>query len=470
MNPAPLDSDAPQDHPIDPTGKTKTWKIGSLSYTKSALISLFLILLLGDFFWSMRDRSVGPVASWYLKHLEIPNLVFALILSSFPAALHLFLSPVVSYKSDRLRSKWGRRIPFLLVTTPIAAFGIIGMGLCPYLGPLLHQFLGASSPGEKIATVICFGLFWAAFELATVAAQAVFGGLINDVVPKELLGRFYGLFRAVSLIDGMIFNTWIIGKVDSWYTGIFCVVGLLYGVGFLWVCYKIKEGDYPPPPPADPTKIHPVDSLVHATKIYFRECFTSSHYIWIFVMMTLAALCFQPINIFNIPYAKSMGMDMEYYGKCLAFSFFISLCLSYFLGWLADVFHPIRTGIVSLLAYAAICIWGSIYATNPKMYAIALVLHVVVSGCYFTTAATLGQRLFPHSKFAQFASAGGVLLSIGTMITGPALGSLIDATGNNYRYAYVIGGLLALIAAGAGFHVNSRFMKLGGPKHYHAPE
>lgn len=418
----------------------------------------------------MRDRSVGPMAAWYLKHLEIPNLLFALILSSFPAAVGLLLGPVISYKSDRLRNKRGRRIPFLLVTTPLAAFGIIGMGLCPFLGPALHQFLGTSSPGEKISTVICFGLFWAAFELATITAQAVFGGLINDVVPKALIGRFYGLFRAVSLIDGMIFSYWILGKVDDWYTGIFCVVGLLYGVGFLWVCHKIKEGEYPPPPPADPTKSHPIDSFLHATKTYCRECYSNTHYTWIFVMMTLSALCFMPINIFNIPYAKSMGMDMDYYGKCVALSFFVSLCLSYFLGWLADLFHPIRTGIASLLLYAAICLWSSLFAINPKMYAIALVLHTVISGCYFTTAATLGQRLFPQSKFAQFSSAGGILLALCSMVFGPAVGSLIDVTGNNYRYAFVVGGALAFIAALIGFKVYSHFMKLGGPQHYQAPD
>jgi hypothetical protein len=41
-----------------------------------------------------------------------------------------------------------------------------------------------------------------------VIANAVFGGLINDVVPPALIGRFFGLFRAVSLLAGIIFNFW----------------------------------------------------------------------------------------------------------------------------------------------------------------------------------------------------------------------------------------------------------------------
>jgi Na+/melibiose symporter-like transporter len=47
-------------------------------------------------------------------------------MSTFPGAVALVLGPIISYKSDRHRGKWGRRIPFLMATTPIAAFGMIG--------------------------------------------------------------------------------------------------------------------------------------------------------------------------------------------------------------------------------------------------------------------------------------------------------------------------------------------------------
>lgn len=113
----------------------------------------------------MRDRSVGPMAQWYLKHLEVPNYLLALLISSFPALVGLILGPIISVKSDRHRGPRGRRIPFLLLTTPIAA-------------------------------------------------TAVLGGLVNDVVPRELLGHFYGLFRAVSLIDGMAIGPVVDGIID----------------------------------------------------------------------------------------------------------------------------------------------------------------------------------------------------------------------------------------------------------------
>jgi hypothetical protein len=185
-------------------GKPNVWRAGTLTYTTGSLIVLFLWLLWGDFSWAMRDRSVAPLAQWYLKSIEVPNLLFALLISTFPAAIGLVLGPIISYKSDRHRSPRGRRIPFLLITTPIAAFGMLGLAATPYISRWVHGHFPDQS--EMVVAVLCFGVFWAAFEFATIVASSVFGGLIGDVVPAPLLGRFYGLFRAVSLIDGMISN------------------------------------------------------------------------------------------------------------------------------------------------------------------------------------------------------------------------------------------------------------------------
>jgi len=448
--------------------KLPVWQAGTLTYTTGGLVVLFLWLLWGDFAWAMRDRSVGPMAQWYLKHLNVPNILFALLISTFPATIGLVLGPIISYKSDRHRGPRGRRIPFLLITTPIAAFGMIGLGLCPILGPLLHQAMGSSSPGERVATLICFGVFWAAFEFATIAASAVFGGLINDVVPAPLFGRFHGLFRAVSLIDGMIFNYWLIGKVDTHFTVLLIVIAVFYGTAFMWVCFRVKEGVYPPPPPEEESP-SPVGGFIKGAKTYFRECFSRSYYVWVFVMLTIAALSSMPVNTFMIPYAHSLGMSMDAYGKCMATIFLVSLILAYPLGWLADAFHPLRTGLACLAGYLAVTAWGALYARTPETFAIALVLHGVLSGCYYTSAASLGLRLFPRSKFAQFASASGIIGSLCGMTLGPLIGTMIDVTGNLYHYTFTAGCALSVIALATGWHVHGKFMRLGGPKNYIAP-
>jgi len=478
---------------VDPVTGEKIWSAGTLTYTSGGLVLLFTLLLLGDFSWSMRERSVGPMSQWYLNSLNVPSLWFGILFSSFPAMIGLFLGPIISVKSDRHRGKLGRRIPFLLVTTPIAALGMIGLGLTPYLtswlhgtlrdhqpfGNWLHSILDGSVFGDKLINamqnemfmaILCFGLFWTFFEFASIAGNAVFGGLINDVVPRSLLGRFYGLFRAVSLIDGMIFNYWLMGLVPTYFTVIMIIIGVFYGFAFLWVCLRVKEGDYPPPPERE---VHPVTGEVGnwwiGVKAYFKECFSHYYYVSVFVMMMLAGLSFAPINVFALPYANSLNVDMKEYGHYLALTYLISLCLSYFLGWLADKLHPLRMALITLLGYAIVTAWGGIYATSASGFLVAWVLHGVLSGCYFTSTASLGQRLFPHSKFAQFASAAGILGALASMGLAPLVGQIIDVSGKVYRLTFVAGSCLSLLAMVSGIVVFFQFQKLGGAENYVAP-
>lgn len=446
----------------------KTWHVGTLTYTGTGLTILFLWLLFGDFAWSMRDRSVAPLSQWYLSSLSVPNIVFGLIISSFPAAIGLILGPVISVKSDRHRGRWGRRIPFLLVTTPLAAIGMIGIGVTPLVVQWVHGHFPEQN--EWVVAVACFSVFWAFFEFATIAGQAVFGGLINDVVPKELLGRFYGLFRAISLIDGIIFNYWIIGKAPSHFTLILIVIGLFYGVSFMLVCLKVKEGNYPAPPPRPAASGTFFNKVWQEIRLYCRDCFTNPYYLSIFLMMTLATLSFYPINIFAMPYARSLDIDMNIYGKALALTFGISLALAFFLGWLVDIFHPLRMAMASIAGYILATLWGAFYADTQQAFLIAWVAHGVLSGCFFTTSASLGQRLYPHNKFAQFASAASVFLSLSVVGIGPLVGTLIDLSGNVYRYAFAVGLVLASSALVVSFYVHYRFMRLGGPRGYAAPE
>ena len=465
----PKTADTPVDR-VDAETATPIWRAGTLVYTSGGIITLFLWLLFGDFAWSMRDRSVSPMAQWYLNQLDVPNLLFALLISSFPAAAALILGPVISVLSDRHRGPRGRRIPFLLLTTPIAAAGMIGLGLTPLISYWVHAYYPSAS--EAVVSIVCFGVFWAAFELATVASQAVFGGLINDVVPKPLLGRFFGLFRIVSLADGIVFNFWIMGKVPEHFTLILCTVGVFYGLAFMWVCVNVKEGDYPPPDSYSPgNRVEGVSHRIsHEIRAYFRQCFANPYYLTVFLMLMLAAAAMAPVNVFTIPYATSLGISMEIYGHYVALTFFVSLCLSYFIGWLCDAFHPLRVVIASLVGYALVTLWGSFFAFTATTFLVAWVGHGILSGCYFTSVASLGQRLYPESRFAQFASAAGIFTGIANMFIAPLVGMLIDASGDFYRLTFFAGFALASLALICAMSVHARFLQLGGVSRYVAPE
>jgi len=393
------------------------------------------------------------------------NFVSSLLIATLPYGLILLIGPIVSYRSDRYRSCWGRRIPFLAIHIPFVVLSMVAVAFSPILGQGLHQILGTYSPGLSTCTLIIIALGWGVFELATVVANAVFYGLINDVVPSSLLGRFYGVFRAISLIASILFNYFIFGKAEEHFPIVFLGIGLVYGLSFTMMCLKVKEGEYAPPPEPKAG----AGNFFTAARTYFHECFSKPYYLWVFVSIALPWIAFIGVNHFSVYFAKSLAMDMGFYGKCLALTYGCSLVLSYPLGMLADKFHPLRTSLVVISLYALVTAAGAIFSTNPETFAVFFVLHGILSGAWFTSSASLPLRMFPKENFSQFYSALNMFIGLGIMTAGPIVGKLIDFTNKFYQLTFIASSTLAFLAIFIGLIVHAKFMKLGGPKDYAPP-
>lgn len=459
-------SGLPLDAPSPSAGGTKTWRVGTLVYTTGGLMVLFCLLLFGDFAWQLKERSVGATAQLVLRKFQASDFLVGLLIGSIPAAIGMIVGPIISVRSDRHRGRWGRRIPYLLIPLPFVVASMAGLAFSPTVGGHLHEWWGAASPGLNTCVLISFAGFWGIFEVFSIMANAVFGGLVNDVVPQAVIGRFFGLFRMVSLIDGILFNTFIIKHAEEHYFWIFIGTGLFYGIGFAIMLLNVREGEYPPPAPRSnegwPGRIEGI-------RAYFRECFAKPYYLWVFMAGILCGMSFSPLNSFSIFYAKSLGMGMETYGHYMAASFACSLVLAYPLGSLADRFHPLRVGMVAVGLYVLVSVWGGLFASTPRSFGFAFLAHTIISGTYFTATASLGQRLYPREKFAQFASAAGLMGAVCGGLLPPTVGLVLDLSHHNYRLTFAMGAVLACLGMVALGMVYRRFVQLGGPRNYVAP-
>ena len=442
------------------------WKHGTLTYTTAGLAVLLFWLLWGDIAWSLRDRSVPSVMQLLFQKFGASNLLSSRLISSLPNILVLICGPIVSYRSDRHRGRFGRRIPFLLLHIPVAVLSMIAVALSPQLGRGLSGLLGSCSPGSGSCTLLFIAMGWSLFELATVVANAVFYGLVNDVVPTALLGRFYGLFRGISLIASILFNYYVFGHAEKHFPLVFIGIGVVYGFSFLTMCLRVKEGGYPPPEPIQEGE----GGFIPAMRLYLRNCFSNRYYLWVFAAIATPWVAFIGVNHFSVYFAKSLSMDMSVYGKCLAVTYTFSLILSYPLGMLADRFHPLRTSLAALFLYAVVTLGGAIFSTSPRAFAVFFVLHGVLSGAWMTSSASLPLRLFPRGKFSQFYSALYMFIGLGIMTAGPLIGQALDFTHRFYRLTFMASCGLTVLGLGLGLVVHSKFMKLGGPNQYVAPE
>ena len=345
----PIQAKLLDEQPIASPGLERVWKVGTLTYNFGGLSSLFGWLLCGDFALAVRDRALQGVVQLLFKKYGASDMFSGVLLASIPSALGLFIGPIVGYKSDRLRSSWGRRIPYLLITTPFMVIGLVGLALSPQLGRGLQYLLGSHSPGAASSVLLFLGAFWILFEIAVIVTGAVFGALLNDVVPQKVVGRFFGLFRVVALIIGIFFFHYMGGNVETMASLILLTVAVLYGVAFTLMCLNVKEGNYPPP--EDEVKAGATSALSPIIS-YFKNGFGQPFYLWVFANGILWNTANAPFGIYAVFYVKSISMSLTAYSNCLIVTYLLSLVLSFPIGWLADRFHPLR---LSLLICSPLC-------------------------------------------------------------------------------------------------------------------
>ncbi|MEI8194912.1 MAG: MFS transporter [Phycisphaerae bacterium] len=417
----------------------------------------------------------------FLKHYGASNILTAFMRGTLPGILGMVLGPILSYKSDRHRGRWGRRRPFLFVGVPMAALAIMGMAISPILGRWLHPTLERWAQGwtgkpwePNYSVLLCFGMFFAIFDVAAVLTGSVFAAFFNDVVPREVLGRFWGLVRAVSIGVMIVFMGGIIGVADHYYALIFLAVGLIYGVGFMSTVFMVKEGEYPPPEgqrEAGRSGRAMFINIYRAVASYFRVCFGKPFYLWVFAAQILPnSLAFASIYTWSQWFAtKNVGLNVGQYGRLTALYFIISLPLTPLQGWLADKFHPLRVAMVVLALHIPAALWGGLYIHDGTTFAIAFVITGLLQVLWGTATTALWPLLYPKATFAQLTSAADLLATIIGMGYGLSLGWFLDYTHSNYRYTFLLAGILDVVALAATVVVYQKFKALGGTKGYVAP-
>ena len=281
---------------------------------------------------------------------------------------------------------------------------------------------------------------------------------------RPVLGRFYGLFRAISLIVGIFFMFSVFGKSDSHYVSIFIGIGLIYGLGFVAMCARVKEGDYPPPPVDDDG---PPSSLKSA-KTYLRDCFAKPYYYWVFAALILPNLAFTPINAFNLYFSQSVGMTTDRYGKLQAHLNFCRFPRAVPFGPLADRFHPARLAIGALILHGAASLSGGFFLFTTRRHLALPTCSPVGLGLATTT------RHWPCSCLPERKSRNLLSVSILSTFVGisfdPLIGRMLDVTHNAYRYTYIAGGILDAAGLIVTIVVFRKFIALGATKGYVAPQ
>lgn len=421
------------------------YECGTLRYSFSGVIVLVCWLLVGELGVAVHGRWAHPTGLVVLRNYAASDTTVSLLISTLPAVLSIFVVPYIGYRSDHFRSRWGRRRPFLMVSAPLGAMAMAGIAFAPQIAQQASLLLGTWSPDLRTLNIGLFCVFWTVFDCAALTTATLFAGFVSDVMPRRFLGRFYAMFRITGLCIAISFNKWVFALTDHHLFEILMTIALTFGLAIPLMCLMIREGESPPLQEEAPA---PGRGRLKLALSQLAACYTQPYYLWAFAAFVLAAVTFNPFNTFSQNYALGLGITKARLGYLTATAYTVSIVSAFAIGWLVDRFGALRISMIMMSAYFVVALTGYICVNGPAVFQYVYLAHVIMSGAYFTAAASLPMALFPRTDFVRYNSSKETMVAFGNLFVSLIQGPLLDLSGHDYSLT---------LASAAGFSMLALF-------------
>ena len=392
--------------------------VGTLTYDKRGLWLVFFWLMWNDFSITLLEQVTGLTS--ILMRDRGASYTLISTFGSVGGLLGMWINPVFSTWSDRLRTRFGRRRPFLLIATPLFAISLCAIAFMPDLYHFLMRFDLPAAILNRIPVngeVLFIGIASIISGMFNGVVLAIFSYYYWDVVPEIVLGRFNSLAKIVTVSAAMLWSFFIIGYAEHHTKTVYIGVSVFCLSVYLLSVWRVKEGDYPPPEQRKTT--NPLEPIFD----YFRDCFSKPYYLWIF----FGTLLFQLGNAgngFQFFYLRyDLGMDLTTTGwidgvSQVATTAF-GVLLGYSVGSIIDRVKPIRVIPVTLFIWAFLT-FISFFIVRDKTT--AAIMASLININMFPFGVALGAvtvELFPREKIGQFCSAQAFFYQTIIMVLNP---------------------------------------------------
>jgi len=466
--------------PLHATTPAKTWHCGTLTYTRAGIVTLFIFLLWGSFSFNLMMTVVPSILPLKLKSLGSSDVWIGFLLTSVFPLFGMFISPYLSFKSDYLRTRWGRRKPFFFFSLPMVTVTILLLAFSEDIARYFQQsgFLASMSPTTAAVTVI--GVCIVAFQLADVVIASVYVYIFNDTVPVALIGRFFGLMQMVGGSIGFLYNFFIFKYANTHMKEIFIATAIVYFIGIGVMCIFVKEGEYPPVSAKERVNSRGFAGLL----TFFRESFSHKFY-WTKFAYSMSGPLGAALWPFGVFYFREMGLTDDYIGKAAAVVSVAGMGAAYFASVFIDRWHPLR-----ILAYSGVFAatlslgnWVWLFVTLPPIAFFWLnmlggALIGVFHGALCAVASMpLDIRLQPKSRYGQFCSAQSIVGNTCKMAAGFGAGFFFDFLRRHffpgsdyvYRFNFVWSAVASILMGVVICSLYRQWKALGGDLHFNPP-
>ena len=168
-------------------------------------------------------------AIFYVDRMGLTTPDFALILFIY-TFIDVIDNPIYGFLSDRTRTKWGRRRPWLVIGTPLLVLGLIAFYSTP-------AFLAGNS---LLAYAMLLYIFTGTLDSVINANYgALFPELFTDDASRAKANALRQAFQLVAMIISIALTPVIAGAIGYSTTSI--IYGILGGVVILYMSFTARE-------------------------------------------------------------------------------------------------------------------------------------------------------------------------------------------------------------------------------------
>lgn len=437
-----------------------TYTVGTLSYTKQQLIVLFFWLMWNDFSLMLVEQ-VGNLNRVLMRDHGGTFAQMALI-GSIGGFILPWINPWVSTWSDRHRSRFGRRRPFLFIAAPLFGVTLAATPFMPDLYHYLQRFPLAASFSSQLpmnGAVLFIGVCGIVCGMFNAVVLAIFSYLYWDVVPENLLGRFQSMSSNATLIAGLVWSFFVMGLAETHmkevyvYTSFFCIAVYLISV------WRIKEGGYPPP------DVRTKTGFFAPIRAYFVECFSQSYFLWIFTASLVYQIGNQGSGFQFFYLREDLQLDLGVIGWTQGWAKLVTtglgLSVGFFIGMMTDKLKPVRLMPYCYAALALVQVASYFYVHDKWTYLYSFCAVNVVMFVQGVVVAAFTVEVFPREKLGQFCSAQAVFYQVIINFINPVIGWFFDVLKNN-RAGFLWSGAFYLLAGLVYVKVHANWRKRKG--------
>ena len=345
----------------------------------------------------------------------------------------LFISPIVGAWSDSLRTRWGRRMPFVLFGVPVAVAAfiiipLIPMGIKPELNGQTGQLTGLLVP-----FIISLMVVLVAFAIVRPVADV----LMFDITPSEhrstangIGGAIAGLLVVVTALGGAALYD-VYGPLPFWIAaGLTILITLL-----TWAWIKEPEALASAKELAGET--FNLKGIIKFLRDQPKENRTSL--IFLLLSNLLAYVALAQMQAFLSSYGVfGLGMETSAAAMLVAIPAIAFMVVAIPAGLISNKIGRKNTQIIGLVGYAIGALVIFFFPTATMLNVGLLICGLTWPLANVVQVAMIIDSAPVETLMGTYTGLRQIAVTLGFII-GPVLGgSLVQAMGNNYRWVWLI--------------------------------